>query len=358
MQASFEPTDLAALTRDLASNFRSAIERAGLRFEVESPGLSEPVYVDPQMWEKIVLNLLSNAFKFTFDGSIAVRLQRQQNEAVLEIADTGVGIPDHEVPRLFERFHRVEGTAGRTQEGSGIGLALVQELVKLHGGKIHAASKLGAGTTFGVRLPFGTAHLAAEHIKAPRSINSTAISAESFVQEALRWTPGNAAESSAKLAAFIESPTSSLGHRFAHTAAARIVLADDNADMRDYIRDLLSPTYSVDAADTLAVLLGVLGNETQVAFSGKEALERLQTFEPDVMLLDIGLPEMNGYDLARRLRADPRWRDIRLVALTGYGQSGDRQRAREAGFDDHLIKPVDMQALQRAIAARSDDTAG
>ena len=358
VQASFEPTDLAALTRDLASNFRSAIERAGLRFEVESPGLSEPVYVDPQMWEKIVLNLLSNAFKFTFDGSIAVRLQRQQNEAVLEIADTGVGIPDHEVPRLFERFHRVEGTAGRTQEGSGIGLALVQELVKLHGGKIHAASKLGAGTTFGVRLPFGTAHLAAEHIKAPRSINSTAISAESFVQEALRWTPGNAAESSAKLAAFIESPTSSLGHRFAHTAAARIVLADDNADMRDYIRDLLSPTYSVDAADTLAVLLGVLGNETQVAFSGKEALERLQTFEPDVMLLDIGLPEMNGYDLARRLRADPRWRDIRLVALTGYGQSGDRQRAREAGFDDHLIKPVDMQALQRAIAARSDDTAG
>ena len=135
VQANYEPTDLAALTADLASSFRSATEKAGLRFRVDCPPLPQAVYVDRDMWEKIVLNLISNAFKFTFEGEIGVRLEPSLDGSTgkLTILDTGTGIPLEEMPRLFERFHRVEGARGRTQEGTGIGLALVQELVKLHG---------------------------------------------------------------------------------------------------------------------------------------------------------------------------------------------------------------------------------
>ena len=147
-QASFEPVDLAAFTADLASNFRSAMERAGIAFSVDCPPLSAPVYVDREMWEKIVLNLLSNAFKYTLQGSVRVRLAEHQGKAALHIDDTGPGIPESELPRLFERFHRVEGTQGRTHEGTGIGLALVQELVKLHGGAVSVTSEVGHGSTF------------------------------------------------------------------------------------------------------------------------------------------------------------------------------------------------------------------
>jgi signal transduction histidine kinase len=146
IQASYEPTDLSAFTAELASAFRSAIERAGMKLVVDCPVLSQPVYVDRDMWEKIVLNLLSNAFKFTFNGEIAVTLREGEGTVELEVRDTGIGIPEHELPRLFERFHRVEGARGRTYEGTGIGLSLVQELVKLHGGAIRVESAEGQGS--------------------------------------------------------------------------------------------------------------------------------------------------------------------------------------------------------------------
>src|SRR5262249_33104585 len=149
-QASFQATNLSVCTRDLASMFRSTVERAGLRLLVKCGDLHAPGFVDRDMWEKIVLNLISHAFKFTLHGSIAVRLRPEGANAVLEVADTGVGIAAAEMPRLFERFHRVEGSAGRTQEGSGIGLALVHELVRLHGGSIEADSSPGRGTTLRV----------------------------------------------------------------------------------------------------------------------------------------------------------------------------------------------------------------
>ena len=125
-QASYQPTDLCALTAELASNFRSACERAGIRFVVDCEPLAEPVYVDREMWEKIVLNLLSNAFKFTFEGEIAVRMRDAGDAVELTVSDTGIGIPPDELPRMFERFHRVENARGRSHEGSGIGLALVR----------------------------------------------------------------------------------------------------------------------------------------------------------------------------------------------------------------------------------------
>ncbi len=152
-QAVFEPADLSELTADLAGVFRSAVERGGLRLYVDCPPLAEPVYVDRQMWEKVVLNLLSNAFKFTFDGEIRVALRAEGTRVVLTVSDTGVGIAADQLPHLFERFHRVEGTRARTHEGSGIGLALVHDLVQLHGGTIGVESVPGAGTTVRFEIP-------------------------------------------------------------------------------------------------------------------------------------------------------------------------------------------------------------
>ena len=189
IEASYEPTDLSALTTELASNFRSAIERAGMTLSVECEPLPAPVYVDREMWEKIVLNLLSNAFKFTFDGGIGVLLRAVGGAAALEVRDSGTGIPAEELPKVFERFHRVKGARGRSYEGSGIGLALVQELARLHGGTVSVRSEVERGSAFMVRIPLGKDHLPAERIEAARRLASTGVRADAFVQEALRWLP-------------------------------------------------------------------------------------------------------------------------------------------------------------------------
>ncbi len=188
MHATYVSSDLAALTAELASTFRSAMESAGLAFVVDCPPLPAPVYVDREMWEKIVLNLLSNAFKFTLDGSVTVRLDAEGNDAVLTVCDTGTGIPEAELPRIFERFHRVEGARGRTYEGTGIGLALIQELVKLHNGSITATSVVGEGTTFKVRVPMGSAHLPHPGSEQTRQTAATAgLVPRAFTEEIATW---------------------------------------------------------------------------------------------------------------------------------------------------------------------------
>ena len=169
MQAHFEPADLPGLTAELASVFRSAIDRAGLAFTVDCPPLDRPVDLDREMWEKVMLNLLSNALKYTFEGSITVQVGHDDTDAIVTVTDTGIGIPTSEMPRLFERFHRIESSRSRSTEGSGIGLALVKELVGIHGGTITADSQEGAGTTFTVRLPFHTAHLPVDELVTRRS---------------------------------------------------------------------------------------------------------------------------------------------------------------------------------------------
>jgi signal transduction histidine kinase len=196
-KAVFEPLDLPTLTADLTSNFRSAFERAGLQLIVKCRPLPAPVYVDRDMWEKIVLNLLSNAFKFTFEGKVEVTLSAQDDRVALTVRDTGVGVPEAELPHLFERFHRIEGQRSRTYEGSGIGLALVQELVKLLGGDIAVESAAGKGACFTVRIPFGESHPAREAIGPDKALASTSVRAEAFVEEALRWLPGDSALPSA-----------------------------------------------------------------------------------------------------------------------------------------------------------------
>lgn len=189
IQAAYEPTDLSTHTTELASVFRSAIERVNIRLVIDCPPLPEPVYVDREMWEKIVLNLLSNAFKFTFDGEITVRLRRADNHIELAVEDTGVGIPAAEIPHLFERFHRVKGARGRTFEGSGIGLSLIQELVKLHSGTVQVSSVEGEGSCFTVSIPAGSAHLPRDRISTTRTLTSTPLGATPYVEEALRWLP-------------------------------------------------------------------------------------------------------------------------------------------------------------------------
>ena len=187
IQASYEPADLCSLTTDLVSMFRSVVETAGLYLAIECAPLEDPIFVDRDMWEKVVLNLMSNAFKFTFNGGIRVRLNDQGNSVEFAITDTGCGIPESELPRLFERFHRVEGASGRTFEGSGIGLALVQEFVKLHGGKVTVESAVGRGSTFRVFIPKGKGHLPPERIQSVANQGSGVRDFKSYVAEAAKW---------------------------------------------------------------------------------------------------------------------------------------------------------------------------
>ena len=334
VQASYEPTDLAAFTRDLASTFRSAIERAGLRFEVECEELDEPVYIDREMWEKIVLNLLSNAFKFTLEGAIAVRLRRHDTYAVLEVADTGVGVDVQELPRLFERFYRVEGTQARTHEGSGIGLALVQELVKFHGATIDVTSTPGRGTTFFVRLPFGTSHLSAERINAPRTFTSTVIGAQAFVQEALRWLPDTSTATSSNFPALAEAANPVLDQRFAATFGARIILADDNADMRAYVRELLAPIYAVEAVA-----------------DGEQVLAAARRQRPDLIISDVMMPRLDGFGLLAAIRRDESLRSVPIVLLSARAGEEARIEGLDAGADDYLTKPFSARELVARVGA-------
>ncbi len=334
VHASFEPADLAALTRDLASTFRSAIERAGLAYVVDCEDLGEPVYIDREMWEKIVLNLLSNAFKFTLRGQIAVGLRRDHAHAVLTVADTGVGIADEEIPRLFERFHRVEGGEARTREGSGIGLALVQELVKLHGAAVDVMSEPGRGTTFSVRVPLGAAHLPPESVHAARPHSIATLGARAFVQEALRWLPDAKVETTATLPTLLDPSHPVRDPRFAATFGARVLLADDNADMRAYVRELLTPAYAIEAVA-----------------DGEQALAAARRERPDLILTDVMMPRLDGFGLLAAIREDESLRSVPVVILSARAGEEARIEGFDAGADDYLVKPFSARELIARVGA-------
>ena len=324
-QATYEPTDLAGATADLASAFRSACERAGLRLVVDCPPLGEPVHVDRDMWEKIVLNLLSNAFKFTHRGEIAVRVRRVGTRVELAVQDTGAGIPAEELPRVFERFHRVEGARGRTHEGSGIGLALVLELVKLHGGTIEVASEVGVGTTFTVALPLGTAHLPADRLRDPRG-DGAPVHAAAFVAEAQRWLP-DAAEAE-------PPPASAEGPPASAEVRARIVLADDNADMRDYLRRLLGARWDVEAVA-----------------DGRAALAAARRRRPDLVVTDVMMPGLDGFGLLAALRSEEATRDLPVLVVSARAGEESRVEGLRAGADDYLVKPFSARELLARVEA-------
>jgi PAS domain S-box-containing protein len=322
-QASYYPIDVAALTAELASNFRSACERAGLKLVVECQALSQPLYLDPDMWEKIVLNLLSNAFKFTFEGEIAVRVREVGGQVELSVEDTGVGIPKAELPRLFERFHRIEGQKGRSYEGSGIGLALVQELVKFHGGDIHAESDAGRGTTITIRVPFGTAHLPKERVEAAKNLSTTSMRADAYVEEALHWISKEPAALDVT-----HEPTQSFESVPGLLPGTRILLVDDNADMRGYVRRLLARTCDV-----------------QTVSDGQEALEAIRARRPDLILTDVMMPNLDGFGLLRAIRSDAEMREIPVIMLSARAGEESRVEGLSAGADDYLVKPFSAREL-------------
>ncbi len=335
LQALYEPTDLSLLTEQLASVFRSAAERAGLIFEVACSPLPEPVYVDRDMWEKVVLNLISNALKSTFDGSIRVAVSVEGDCARLTVSDTGTGIPGDQLERLFERFRRVEGARRRSHEGSGIGLALVKELVELHGGQVTVESTVAVGTTFTVDIPFGQKHLARGRILTEQMTPVTLKgSAESYVREALGWLPGQERLhlQIAPVAAGDGAPGDSL---IETSDKPRILLVDDNTDMRHYVLSLLSARF-----------------EVITAANGLEALAALEHVHPNLVLSDVMMPEMDGLALLAALREHPVTRLIPVILLSARAGEESRIEGIEAGADDYLVKPFTARELIARVEAQ------
>jgi PAS domain S-box-containing protein len=337
VEAVFQPTDISSLTVELASAFRSAMERAGLQFEVECDPISEPIYIDRDMWEKIVLNLLSNAFKFTFEGRVSLSLRSLADGIQLQISDTGIGVPQEEVPRLFQRFHRVVGARGRTQEGTGIGLALVHELVKIHHGNIHVTSKEGSGSTFTVTIPKGKSHLPQDRIWAARTQASSAIRADSYVEEAVRWLPEESLENLVAHTDRAGSLTfdSMLPEAWERISAGElIVIADDNADMRDYLRRLLRERYRVHAVS-----------------NGEDAVRAARELNADLILTDVMMPGLDGFGVLRALRSDPKTQAKPVILLSARAGEESRVEGLQAGADDYLVKPFASRELLARVSA-------
>jgi len=310
VQPSPVPTDLAQLTADLASNFRSVCESAGLALVVDCPPLADPAYVDPAMWEKIVLNLLSNAFKFTLAGTIEVRLRAGAGAGELTVRDTGTGISRDDIGHLFERFYRVRGAQGRSHEGSGIGLALVRDLVRLHGGEVRVESTPGLGSSFTVTIPLAGLSPAEGEPAAASGVPGR--TAQAFVAEARRGLPD--APGGAEPVA---------PHR------GRIVLADDNADMRAYIRRLL------EGADY----------RLEVVADGDAALAACLAAPPLLLLADVMMPGLDGMALTRRLRAAPATAPLPIVLLSARAGDAAKIEGFAAGADDYLTKPFSAPNL-------------
>ncbi|MFN8109380.1 MAG: response regulator [Thermoleophilia bacterium] len=324
VDARFEPIELAAFTEDIASAFRSGAETMGLRMTVACAPLGEPVFVDPEMWEKIVSNLLSNALKFTHEGEVHVALALEDADAVLRVRDTGIGIAPDDLPELFRRFHRVRGAEGRTHEGSGIGLALVSELAQLHGGRAGVRSRPGAGSEFEVRIPRGRAHIPDEHLAAAPAMRD-GVTTQQFVQEVLSWAddPDPAPE-------FPGMPVADARA----AASGRILVADDNADMRAYLTRLLGSHYEVRA----------LAN-------GHDVLRAAMDDPPDLIVSDVMMPRVDGLEMVRRLRANPRTARIPVMLLSARAGVEASEEGLDSGADDYLLKPFSARELLARVGA-------
>ncbi|QRO01235.1 response regulator [Archangium violaceum] len=335
MQASYVSTDLSTLTADLASTFRSAMERAGLRLVVDCPPLPAPTWVDPELWEKIVLNLISNAFKFTFEGEVEVALRWRGPYVELTVRDTGTGITPEELPRIFERFHRVEGARGRSFEGTGIGLALVQELVKLHGGTVRVQSELDRGTTFTVSIPTGNAHLPPERLGTARALVSTAVGASPFLQETAGWTEAAPSPAAVCTPSVTTVPRAAAPLPCSVPREARILLADDNADMCSYTERLLRAQ----------------GWEVEAVRDGAAAFEAALARPPDLVLSDVMMPRLDGFGLLRALREDSRTHTVPIILLSARAGEEATVEGLGAGADDYLTKPFSARELVARVGA-------
>jgi PAS domain S-box-containing protein len=339
MHATYEPLQLHTYTAELASAFRSATEKAGLRLVVDAAPLAKTVLVDRDMWEKIILNLLSNAFKFTFEGEIRVQTRDSPdgNHAEITVSDTGTGIAAEELPHLFDRFRRIEGARGRSIEGSGIGLALVQELVKAHGGSIRVSSDVGRGTSVTVSIPFGDAHLPRDQVGRPRPTNTTQARVQAYVDEALGWLADAGAQFETNVLGQPSGQTGVFALDIRNRGQA-VLLADDNLDMRTYLQKLLETAgFIVDAAG-----------------DGEEALAAAMLNKPDLVLSDIMMPKMDGFQLLAALRADARLREVPVLLLSARAGEEAKVEGLAAGANDYLTKPFSARELIARVRANLD----
>ncbi|MGH2484880.1 MAG: ATP-binding response regulator, partial [Ktedonobacterales bacterium] len=363
VQPTYAPTDIATRTADLASTFRSAVERAGLRLVVDCAplgNLPQPVYLDRDMWEQIVLNLLSNALKFTFTGEITVTVRTTGGKGdgvELEVRDTGSGIPDEELPHVFDRFYRVQNAHARTNEGTGIGLALVQELVRLHGGTVQVTSVLGKGSAFTVSIPTGNAHLPSDRVARrkypsdarirPVRLSDAALFADDALGSVLDM-PGVASApeplpttaTAAQNEHASDSQPSFDGasgqavretHAEAHAtppARATILVADDNADMRAYLVRLLSERWDV-----------------RTATDGLSALDAARFQPPDLIVADVIMPGLDGFALIAALRDNAQTLAAPVILLSARAGEEATVKGLQAGADDYLIKPFSSREL-------------
>lgn len=325
VQAVYEPIDIAGVTQETASVFRSAMEKAGLQYSVSCEDAEHPVYVDREMWEKILLNLVSNAFKFTLDGRVEVTLARVRDGVQLTVRDTGVGIPEQELPHIFERFHRVQNTRARTYEGTGIGLALVHELVRLHGGTVRVESAIDQGSAFHVVIPTGKAHLPPERVQAARDQSSTALSAEAYVDEAERWLtrPTEDIVRESVVPGFATPPP-----RVQSGRRELVVVADDNADMRAYLTHLLCGAYDVHTVS-----------------DGLQVLDAVHQLKPALVLTDMMMPGLDGFGVVHSIRGEPSVSSTPVILLSARAGEESRVEGLQTGADDYLVKPFSAREL-------------
>ena len=307
--------DLTAVTAGIAASFEHAMRQGGLTYQVRVEPLPRTAHVDRDMWEKVVVNLLSNALKYTLAGTVRLGLTGDDERITLTVTDTGVGIPADQLPLLFRRFHRVRGDAGRSQEGTGIGLALVQELVRLHGGEVQVRSVEGDGSTFTVRLPYGRPTARTDRPKPQR---------QPYLDEATRWLAPTGADRA-------DAPESGPRPR----DAATVLVVDDNADLRSYLTGLLAPQHRV-----------------VTAADGREALDRVAELRPDLVLTDVMMPRLDGFGLVRALRADQRTAGLPIIVLSARAGEEAAVEGLRAGADDYLVKPFSAQELLARVGAQ------
>jgi signal transduction histidine kinase len=405
LEGRFQRVDIAVVTLDLASSFRSAIERAGMTLRTHAGVIGDAVYVDMELWERIVLNLVSNAFKYSVEGEIGVGVYSDGSEVRVTVTDTGSGIPADQLEKIFDRFHRVENSGARSLEGTGIGLAMVRELVWLHGGTIAVESEFGRGSTFTVTIPVGSAHLPGDRIVREQGVGLRSIhQLEAFVQEAERWADdspsaggaagggvaGGAGAAAGGVAGFAGGAgdaagfaggdgtggggASGVGSRGAAADGASgdgasgdgagasgewapmtvvpreelgdlgdgrsglgdgrprtrytVVLADDNADMREYVERLLSPQFNVITAR-----------------DGQDALEKMLAHRPDLLLTDVMMPRLDGFSLLKLIRETPEIQHVPVILLSARAGEEAKIEGLEAGADDYLVKPFGAREL-------------
>lgn len=313
VEGRFGRVDICTFTRDLASTFRSAIEKAGMQLIFDCGPVQSDVYVDADMWENIVLNLVSNAFKYSKEGSIEIKIREQDGFIRLSVSDTGVGIPKDQLDKIFDRFHRVENIQGRSSEGTGIGLAMVKELVKLHHGSISVVSTVAKGSTFTVSIPAGNKHLSPGQLieEVPATVSK---SANVFIQEALKWIPGKEEPVALATATASNKPV--------------VLLADDNADMREYMLRLLADDFSV-----------------ITAVNGEDAYSKLLEHKPALVISDVMMPKLDGFGLLEKIRSNMQVRNTPVIFLSARAGEEAKVEGLQAGADDYLVKPFPAKEL-------------